>query len=534
MSKQLHYNNKKLAKLILRRDRIRIPVWLISILAMTWIIPPTFVDMYRSAAERQIMAETMKNPAMIAMVGPGYGFDNYTIGAMMGNMMLLFTIVAVAMMNIFFVVRHTRKDEEGGRIEMIRSLSVGRLSNLSATMLVAVGINIILALLSGIGLYALGIESMDFQGSMLYGVSLGVSGILFAAIAALFVQLCTTARGAMTYSFAFLGVAYLLRATGDVSSEILACISPLGLILRTEVYVNNDWWPALVLILLSIIVTAVAFYLNSIRDLGEGFIPARPGRKTASHFLQSPIGLAFRLLKTTLIGWAIGMFILGASYGSVLGDLEGFLANNEMFKQMLASGGDFSMTEQFIGMLMSVISICATVPILLAILKLKTEENRHRSEALFARAVSRTRLMSGYLIISFLSSLLMNFFAALGMWAAAASVMEQPISFKTLFLASMVYLPAIWVMIGVAVFLIGFYPKGAGITWIYLGVSLFVVYFGKILQLPDWLAKTSPYGNIPAYPVEEIEPLKLIVLSILAIVFTVAGYVGYCRRDIQG
>lgn len=78
----------------------------------------------------------MRNPAVTAMFGHGYGLDNYTFGAIMAHQMLLFTALAVAIMSILTVIRHTRGDEDSGRIEMLRSLPVGRLSNLSATLVV--------------------------------------------------------------------------------------------------------------------------------------------------------------------------------------------------------------------------------------------------------------------------------------------------------------------------------------------------------------------------------------------------------------
>ena len=124
----------------------------------------------------------MKNPAMTAMVGPGYGLDNYTVGAMMAHQMLLFTAIAVGIMNIFLVVRHTRRDEESGRIEMIRALPVGRLANLSSTVLVSLIVNILLALIVGLGLYFLRIESMDLHGSLLYGAVLGDVDAFLASI----------------------------------------------------------------------------------------------------------------------------------------------------------------------------------------------------------------------------------------------------------------------------------------------------------------------------------------------------------------
>ena len=133
-------------------------------------------------------------------------------GVLFVHNMLVFSAIIVAVMSTFLVVRHTRKDEEAGRIEMIRSLPVGKLSNLSATLIVCIIINIIIALVIGIGLALLQNEDMGLISSLLYGATLGATGIVFGSIAALFSQISATSRGAITSSLLFLGIMYLLRA----------------------------------------------------------------------------------------------------------------------------------------------------------------------------------------------------------------------------------------------------------------------------------------------------------------------------------
>ncbi|MBO1514116.1 ABC transporter permease [Metabacillus bambusae] len=534
MWKQLYSQTKRMARFILRRDRLRIPIWLIALSFITIITASAFTGLYKSAQERQAIAETMRNPAMTAMVGPGYGLDHYTAGPMMAHQMLLFTAMVVAIMSILLVARHTRADEEEGRIELIRSLPVGRLSNASATFLVLFSINVLLALIIGLGLYSLQIESIDLEGSLLYGAALGATGIFFTAITLLFAQLSENARGTIGLSFTVLVGAYLLRAVGDVSYETVSWFSPLGWILRTEVYVNNLWWPIILTVGASSILVVVAFYLNTIRDLDSGFLPAKPGRKHASRFLQSPFGLAFRLQRTGIISWAIGLYVLGASYGSVFGDLESFFSNNEMLTNLLTPDNGLSLTEQFLSMLMSVISMICTIPALMFILKLKAEEKKSRTEHLLSRAVSRSKVIGSYLILSMIFGLVMLFLALVGLWSAAASVMEDPISFDVMFEAAMVYLPAMWLMIGLAVLLIGIFPKFTGFIWLYLGYSFLVVYLGGLLQFPDWMRNLSPFGNIPQLPVEEMNVLKMTILTCIAIVLMIIGFIGYRKRDITG
>ena len=527
-------NTSVLARFILRRESIRTPVWIISILSFTIMMALLIPGLYTQGADREIMAETMKNPAVTVMLGPGYGLENYTDGAMMSHFMLLFTAVAVGIMSILYAVRHTREDEETGRTEIIRSLPVGHLSNLTAAFIVAVIINIIIFLTVGFGLYYTGNESMDFNGSMLYGAVLGATGILFTGLTCLFAQLSSNTRTVMGYSFGFLILAYFIRGIGDIENEVLSLISPLGLSLRAQVYVNNYWWPVLITLGVSIICFGIAMYLNSIRDLESGFISAKPGRVRASRLLVSPLGLALRLQKTTIIAWTIGMFILGAAYGSVLGDLEGFLTSSDAIQQMIPVVEGFNLTERFMTMLMIILSILGTIPVLMYVLKLRSEEKNQRTEQLHATAVSRSNIIFSYTLIGLVGAIIIQFVSIIGLWSSAIFVMDDPISLKTLLKAGFAHLPALWIMIGLTVILIGWAPRLTGIAWLYLGYSFFVVYLGEMLKLPDWMARLTPFGHTPQIPVEEVEPLTIIVLTLIALVLIAIGFIGYNRRDIEG
>ncbi|MBS4201889.1 ABC transporter permease [Bacillus sp. FJAT-49732] len=534
MAHKLYNQTGGITRFIIRRDRIRIPIWLISLASITFLVAFAFKDLYATNLDRQAIAETMRNPAMTAMVGKGYGLDHYTIGAMMAHQMLLFTAIIVGLMSILLVARHTRADEEEGLIELIRSLPVGRLSNLSATILVLVGTNVLLALLIGFGLYALRIESMDLNGSLLYGAALGATGIFFTGITVVFAQLAENSRGTIGLSFVVLGVSYLIRAIGDVSNETMSWFSPLGWILSSEVYVNNYWLPIFLTVGVSIVLFILAYYLNAIRDLGAGFLPSKPGKSHASVLLQSSLGLNIRLQRTGIISWAIGMFILGASYGSVLGDLESFLKNVEMMEEILTSVEGYSLTEQFISMLMSILAMISTIPALMAILKLKGEEGKNRTEHLLSRAVSRSRLLTSYVIVSFGIGFLTLSMAAIGLWSAGAAVMDDGISFSTIYGAAIAYLPAMWTMIGLAVLFLGLAPRFSGLAWIYLLYSFIVVYLGRLLQFPDWMSNLSPYGLIPQLPVEDMDFMIVSILTFIAIVMSSLGFIFYNKRDIDG
>lgn len=182
---------------------------------------------------------------------------------------------------------------------------------------------------------------------------------------------------------------------------------------------------------------------------------------------------------------------------------------------------------------MSIMSMINVIPVLVFILKLRGEEKRNRTEHLLARAVSRPQLMGSYLMISFVASFVMQLLSIIGIWFAGAAVMEEPIPFGRMFNTGMVYLPAIWIMIGVAVFLIGYLPKAISFIWLYLVYTFIVVYLGGILQIPGWMKKLSPFGNVPQIPVEEMNIFKITILITIAFVLMVVGVCGYRKRDVQ-
>ena len=527
-------NTGRLVRFFLRRERVTSSLWISILTLFSVSLAPGLGNMFDAGA-RMALVEMVQNPAMIAMLGPSYGIENYTAGAMYSNMMLLWVILAVAVMNIFLVIRHTRGDEEKGRAEVVRSLPTGRLSNLSATMVTAIVVNVALALLTGLGIALCGVESMDFAGSMLYGAVLGVSGLFFAAVAALFSQLSSSSRGTTGLSFLALGVVYMMRAAGDMNSEALSLMSPMGLVQRAQIYVENHWWPVFIVLLEASVVAAIAFALNSIRDMDQGFIHAKPGKREASRLLCSPFGLSWRLSRNTLIAWAISIFVLGASYGSILGDIDNFVANSEFYSMVIGSSPSFTAAQMFVSMVTSIMAMIALVPVLTVALKPRGEEKEGRTEHVLSRVVPRVKYLSGYTILAFAASVLVQCATALGIYAAAVAVLPDPgdLTLGYLLKANLVYLPAMWAMIGVTVLLIGLLPKAANVIWGFFGFSFFATFLARIPDLlPDWLGKLTPLGYVPQLPVDSINYGTLAVLTVIAAALTTAGFVFYRKRDV--
>ncbi|MDR0782290.1 MAG: hypothetical protein LBE83_00800, partial [Propionibacteriaceae bacterium] len=228
---------------ILKRDRISLPVWILAVVSFCAGFVPAMPAIIGTNAEMAVMGEMMANPAMIAMCGI---FPNvpFTIAIFYTQMMLVWSALLVAAMNILIVIRHTRADEDEGRSEVIRALPVGRGANLMAVIVLMIAVNVIMAILIGVSMPAFGIESVDLAGSLVYGAALGACGLFFAGLTVVVAQVMDNARSVTGLALGLMGGFYLLRAYGDVSSETAAWLSPFGAIQRTYPYSANDWWPA--------------------------------------------------------------------------------------------------------------------------------------------------------------------------------------------------------------------------------------------------------------------------------------------------
>ena len=537
-------NSGRLVRFILRRERIISVVWIVILVLFSAALAPAMSGMFSEPGARQQFAESFNNPVMIAMMGPVYGIENYTSGAMYSNMMLLWVIIAVAIMNIFLVVRHSRADEEAGRAEIIRSLPTGRLAGVNAVMISALIVNAALAVLLGLALGAASVNGMGFAASMLYGFVVGASGLVFAAIAAIFAQLSSNKGGATGLSFLVLGVFYVIRAAGDMqSNNVIACISPMGIAQRSQVYVGNYLWPVIVLLAEAVILAIIAYALNAVRDMDQGFIHARPGRSKAPQSLLSPFGLSLRLLRNMLIIWIIVMFALAASYGSVIADIPSFVGDSPEYLQVIGipaeivntmtDAGKAKIIVDYFGIFVTtMMTLICIIPVINAAMKVRAEEREGRSEQILALPVPRVKYLTGYVILSFAASIVIQFATAVGLYSATSLLESNPFTLGGLIESFMVYLPAIWVMIGVAVFIVGLVPKATGVVWGFFGFVFLVSFLGGMPDLlPGWLQNVSPVKHIPQLPLDDMTFAPLIILTVIAVVLTAAGFVFYKKRD---
>ena len=110
----------KLVRLILRRDRLLLPLWILSLCLVLSSFPSSLRAIMPTAAQRLQYAD---NAGFIALYGRLSGTSLGEFVAWRAG----FIPVIVGLISLLTVIRHTRVEEETGRRELLGATVVGRL-----------------------------------------------------------------------------------------------------------------------------------------------------------------------------------------------------------------------------------------------------------------------------------------------------------------------------------------------------------------------------------------------------------------------
>lgn len=522
-----------LARLALRRDRIRILAWIAGVVGFVTASAASVPEIYPTAAELQARGEFVRNPVLAIFSGPGYGTDDYTVGAMVANEYLIYGVLAVALMSVFMVIRHTRAEEEAGRTELVRAAVVGRHAALTAALAVATAVNLVIGALTAIALSA-SLPELSTVGSWFFGLSMAAAGIAFAAVAGVGAQLTEHARGAVGIGVAVLGASFVLRAAGDVGDDrALSWVSPIGWVQSSRAYVDERWWPLLLPIAFALLSTAVAYALANRRDVAAGLIPPRPGPARASRRLASPGGLALRLHVPQLAVWGVALVAFGAVFGSLVGEVEDFLAQAPELREVFGADEGGALTDAFLSIVMLLLSLLATGYALAAASRPRAEETAGRAEPLLATAISRWRWVRGHLAVAMIGGAVVLVGTAAGLGIVAAIQLDDGSVVTAMLGAGLARVPAMWLVVGVSVALFGLAPRATALGWAVLGYAAVVGLLGDALDLPDAARAFSPFHHVPELPGGDVDATGLLVLTAAAAGLVLLGRATLRRRDIH-
>lgn len=512
---------KQLVRLHLRRDRWQLLAWVLFVGLLPTLMAVSTRQGYPDQATMDAFAQqSMANASEVALRGPVFAVS---VGGLVAWTVASSGSLVSAVIAVLMAVRYVRSDEAAGRTELLRSQPVGRRDVLIAALAVPGGCAVAIGLVVFAGLAATG---LPVAGSLLLGLVLMGSTLFFTGLGAVAAELSTSAGLARGLAFAALGVLFVIAATGDATHSALVWLSPFGWARYAQAFAADRFWVPLLPVVTAALLAWVAITLDGVRDLGTGVLPSRPGRSVAASWLNGPLTLAWRLGRGSLLGWSIGLGLLGVLMGSTMTNLDAQL-DSAAFRDFAARHGGGSVGEVFFLFVLYVLGQVASAAALATVLSLRTHEADGLAEPVLAQPVTRGRWVASQVVMAAATGI--GILAALAAGAALTSG-KPALAFVTL-----AYVPSLLLIVGLATALVGWAPRAAvAVSWAVLAALLLADLLGEFaLVPPDVVAAISPYAATFRAIVGSGLPLVAAGLTVAAAALAALGIVGLRRRDLQ-
>lgn len=523
--------SRALLRLAWRRDRIFIPVGIVAMTAMAVVSVQATLALYPSTASLgPAVRAVLTNPASKALYGPVSDLNDPDAFAVYKTTMM--GAVFLALFASAIVRRHTRVEEEQGRLDLLGATVLGRRAPLWAAVVLAVLAVTGTCVATAVGYIAVGADPV---GSIASVCGWAAVGFAFIGVSVLAAQLTSTARGCTGLTTALFAAAFAWRAVTDTRASMprwLHWVSPVAWSERADAFAADRWWVVGVGAALMAICVSVAFMLLERRDLGAGMLPMRAGPPHAGRLLSSPIGLATRLHRAGAIGWSLLFVALGAVVGSLAGSATDMLKDPQIVAMLRkVGGGSANIADLYLATELSIAAVIAAAYGVATILRTHTEEVAGHTEMLLATASTRVRVLGAQGVIACAGSALLM--ALMGLTIGLTSSDPSGPGTGALVIAAIARVPAIWVAVALTVFVVGWAPHHAGaVAWSLLVGFLLLGEFGALLKLPQWVRDLSPFAHVPALPGGDFAPLPAIALLAIAATVAAVGTAGFRRRDI--
>lgn len=520
-----------LVRLACRRERLVALIGVIVFVLINCSTAASITSMYPTAEQRAGARVGLGgNAAFLFLLGPLDDTDS--AAALTVWRAGLFMIAALAVCVVLLVVRQTRKEEELGRTELVRSGATGPLAPLAAAAIVATAFSVLIALGMSVMLFPLGAGIVDVVAVFAQYASTGMAAAGVALVAA---QIAKTSHIANLTASSVVILGYLLRGAADASGGWgwLRWISPMGWAESIQPFADNAVWWALPSFAVFVGGGILAGVLARARDIDAGLIAPRPG-PAASSRLSSPEAVVVRLTLPLLGSWVGALVVYGLVVGFMQPSVDELATGNSQFGAVVRqSGVDADLSTLFGITMMGFFAVAAGAWAVNVATRMRGEENRSRTELLLATPTARGRYLLDHAVLIGVGVVVILLLAAAaltvgngvagGEWSSAGD---------DAFRSASAQIPAALVMSSIMVALYAIRTPLVPIGWLLVIAALFLGPLSGMFDLPQWARDLSPYTHTPAVPVEPMAWTPAVVMLCLTAVFAAVGWAAFRGRDI--
>ncbi len=487
-------------------------------------------------ARAQLAATFGANAGFNALIGPAHQIG--TVAGFTAWRALGVLSVVGGVWGLLTGTRLLRGEEDSGRWELLlaghttpRGATAKAVGGLAAGLLTLFGITALLTV-------AVGQRSTVHIGagaSLYLTLALVATGAIFLAVGALASQLAPTRRQAAAYGAAALGLSYVLRMIADSGTGLgwLRLFSPLGWVEELRPLSSPQPWMLVPITTLIALLVGAAIHLAGTRDLGASVITDRTSARPRTALLSGPAGLALRLTRGVLTGWAVSITLLGLLMGLIAKSVGKVLATNAGDRQTFAEMGFRGPgAVQYLAITFLIVALLLALVAAGQLNAARSEEAVGRLDHLLVRPLSRQRWLGGRLVVAAMVLLLAGPLAGLAAWVGAAS-QHSGVGLATLLAAGVNVVPPALLVLGVGTLAVGLWPRAVSpVVYGVLAWSFLVEIIGGFINASHWVLDTSLFHQMAAAPAINPDWTSNALMTAIGVLAAAAGALAFGRRDL--
>jgi ABC-2 type transport system permease protein len=498
----------------------------------------SYTRIYQTPAQRSALAAAYgANKATSALFGPAPRLQ--TVAGFTVFKISMTLVLLGAVWGLLTSTRLLRGEEDSGRWELLlagpttRSRATAQaLGGLCAGGFVLWAVTGLLTVLTGLD------RDVSFAAgpSLYFALAMVATAVMFLAVGALTSQFAATRRQAAAYAATFLGVSYAVRMIADAGLGLhgLIWVSPLGWVEELQPFISPQPLALVPVAVFTAVVAAAAVRLAGRRDTGTGIVADRAASRPRLRLLTGPAGLAVRLTRPAVVGWWVSVAVSGLLFGLIARSAGATISGSSVGSVLARLGAPGDGARAVLGVCFLVLAVLLACMAAGQVTAARAEESGGQLDHLLARPVSRSRWLSGRLLVAVAALLAGGVAAGIFAWLGAAS-QHAGVSFATLVTAGLNTVPPALVVLGAGTLAFGFWPRAtSAAAYLVLAWSLLVVLIGSAGAAGRLVLGTSVFHYMASAPATSPNWTANGVMTATGAVCALAGGLALRRRDVQG
>lgn len=522
-----------LTRLLIRRHRATLSAWLLVLTGLCGGTVSSYQNTYATEQQRRTAVALAQEDRVSTLLygrlpdsGNAAQMFTWELGAILS--------ILTAVMAVLVTVAVTRAAEDDGTIELVRGCGVARRRPLHSALALLTGVALVLGVGCGaaVGLGGGHVEGVTWAGAMVFGATTAATFLVVSALTAVLAQVAATAGQARMLGLTAVGASFAVRAFGDAGQlDALSRLSPLGLRAAAEPFSADRWWAVGLAVLAGVALAALAQLLSDRREFGAGLVRRRHSRDSRLR-LRTPVGLAIRIGRSSLLAWTVAVAAVGALLSSMgagtvrqsqTGDLGGFLGSQ------LGTGDP---AAAYLAYCNTVVGILVCAYAVLSVLAAQHYERGGLTDLVLAVGVRRWAPLAAQTLVTAAGcAVILVVTGTLSALIAPMVIDGNQVAVRA-FSYAVGQWPAAVATAGCATLLTGVSARLAGLAWVPFAASTLFALLGNLLGIPQRIQDLGFLRHVPDIAGPNPRAEALLVLVALGLVLSFLGAVATTRRDV--